>query len=95
MSKKDKLRRRLRNNPVGVKYTEIETLLSRFGFTLQRVTGSHHIFIYEDESNPINVIIPVHGNAVRAIYVKDALAIIDALFPEQTDEEQDTDGQDE
>jgi predicted RNA binding protein YcfA (HicA-like mRNA interferase family) len=95
MSKKDKLRRRLRNNPKGVKYSEIETLLLRFGFRLSRVTGSHHIFVYGDESSATNVIIPVHGNTVRAIYVKDALTIIDELFPEESDDEPEADGQDE
>ncbi len=46
MSKRDKLRRKLRTNPKGVKFSELETLLLRFGFILVRVKGSHHFFEY-------------------------------------------------
>lgn len=80
MSKRDKLRRKLRNNPKGVKYQALETLLSGFGFRLVRVAGSHHVFRSADDS--VTIVIPVHGQAVKIPYVKEAIDQLDLLFPE-------------
>ncbi len=54
MSKRDKLRRKLRNHPKGAKFSEVETLLLGFGFILARVSGSHHVFRYNDNQHKIN-----------------------------------------
>lgn len=89
MSKRDKLRHKLRNNPKGAKFSELETLLLRFGFILVRVKGSHHFYEYQlGEINAI-VVIPLHANQVKTQYVKDAIALLDEFFPEseQSDEE--------
>lgn len=58
MTKRDKLRKRLRNSPKNVSYQEIDTLLTRFGFVLSRTTGSHHIHIYGEGESARNIIIP-------------------------------------
>lgn len=73
---------------------EVETLLLRFGFQLERISGSHHIFRYEGEVL-YKVIVPLHGRKVKAIYVQRAVQMLDELFPEEpvSDEESD-DGQD-
>jgi hypothetical protein len=47
MTKREKLRRKLRNNPAGATIQDVETLLTGFGFTLARVTGSHRIYEFE------------------------------------------------
>lgn len=92
MSKRDKLRRKLRNNPKGVKFNELETLLLRFGFTLVRVKGSHHFYQYQQDEINVIVVIPIHGNQVKVQYVKDSIDILDELFPEV--ELSDEDGKD-
>lgn len=94
MTKRDKLRRKLRNNPKGVQFTEIETLLLRFGFVLVRTKGSHHIFQYNDDEHTISVVVPVHGNQVKIPYVKDTIEILDELFPELPSEHEEQDEQD-
>jgi predicted RNA binding protein YcfA (HicA-like mRNA interferase family) len=91
MSKRDKLRRKLRNNPKGVQFTEIETLLLRFGFVLLRIKGSHHIFQYHEGERTINIVVPVHSNQVKIPYVKDTIEILDELFPELPAEVEDKD----
>jgi predicted RNA binding protein YcfA (HicA-like mRNA interferase family) len=88
MSKRDKLRRKLKNNPRNVKFSQIETLLLRFGFLLARVQGSHHVFV--EETHQITIVIPVHHNTVKAQYVKDAVEILDALFPATEENNDDT-----
>ncbi len=86
MSKRDKLRSRLRNNPKGIKFSDLETLLGRFGFVLVRVSGSHHLFRYTSTERVEKVVIPVHNNQVKAIYVREVLDVLDALFPEGANE---------
>jgi predicted RNA binding protein YcfA (HicA-like mRNA interferase family) len=82
MSKRDKLRRKLKNNPKGTKFSEIETLLLSFSFVRIRVTGSHHLFRYDDRERKINIVVPVHGNQVKTPYIKEVIDILDEHFPE-------------
>jgi predicted RNA binding protein YcfA (HicA-like mRNA interferase family) len=91
MSKRDKLRRKLRNHPKGVKFSEIETLLLGFGFILARVSGSHHVFRYNDKQRKINIIVPVHGNQVKTPYIKEVVEILDEFFPENPTLDRDDD----
>ncbi len=89
MSKRDKLRRKLRNNSKGRTRQDIETLLKQFGFILDRVTGSHYIFILIDKANNTvhRVVIPIHGQQVKTVYVKQVIEKLDELFPiTETDE---------
>lgn len=79
MSKRDKLRQKLRNNPKGIKFSELETLLQRFEFSLIRVAGSHHIFRHRSNAK---VVIPVHGNTVKPEYVIIVIEALDLLYPE-------------
>ena len=83
MSKRDKLRRKLRNNPKGRTRQDIETLLRQYGFILDRVTGSHYIFILTDYVNHVvhRFVIPVHGQQVKTGYVKQVIEKLDDLFP--------------
>lgn len=93
MAKRDKLRRKLRNNPKGAKFTDIETLLLRFGFTLARVKGSHHFFQYQQGDIKAIMVVPVHGNQVKPQYVVDMLDLLDELFPEPDQEAEEDNGE--
>jgi predicted RNA binding protein YcfA (HicA-like mRNA interferase family) len=68
-----KLLERLKNNPNNATFADIRTLLLREGFSLDRVTGSHHIF---KKSGTIFVI-PVHGKRVKSVYVKRVVELIE------------------
>jgi predicted RNA binding protein YcfA (HicA-like mRNA interferase family) len=96
MTKRDKLRQKLRNSQKSVKFTELETLLLRFGFMLTRVKGSHHFYQYlQDDINEI-IVVPLHGNEVKPKYVKDAIVLLDELYPvEDVEETQDEPNEDE
>lgn len=89
MSKRDKLRRKLRNNPKAGTRKEIETLLGYYGFEIDRVTGSHYVFILKIKAVNQRLVIPIHGQSVKAIYVKQVIEKLDELFPIE-DEEKDT-----
>jgi predicted RNA binding protein YcfA (HicA-like mRNA interferase family) len=97
MSKRDKLRQKLRNNPTDATMQEVETLLTRFGFTMARIRGSHHIFEYEDGDIFRQVVVPLHGRKVKKHYVRRIVEILEELFPEdetvsedEEDDEQNT-----
>ena len=90
MSKRDKLRRKLRNNPKGVKFSELETLLQRFGFMLIRIAGSHHIYRHPENAK---LVIPVHGNTVKPEYVSIVIETLDMLYPEVEGNEELEDGE--
>lgn len=92
MSKREKLRRKLRNNPENATMREVETLLSRFGFTLARISGSHHIYEYDAGDIWKQVIVPLHGSKVKKIYVKKVVEAIDELFPEEPEDQAEESG---
>ncbi|WP_017300438.1 type II toxin-antitoxin system HicA family toxin [Nodosilinea nodulosa] len=73
MSKRDKLRERLKNNPADARFSDIRKLLEYEGFVLDRVTGSHHVFLKDD----ITFVIPVHNNKVKTVYVKRVIELIE------------------
>ena len=39
---------RLRNNPAGARFPDLQKLLEHEGFRLARVAGSHHIYRHSD-----------------------------------------------
>ena len=61
----------------------------QFGFILVRVKGSHHFFEYQEGDIKAIMVVPLHRNAVKAQYVKDAIALLDELFPEEANQVQD------
>ena len=82
MSKREKLRERLKNNPTDATFADIRKLLEQEGFVLDRVTGSHHIFV----RNEIILPIPVHNNKVKTVYTKRVIEIIEPAESQQQEE---------
>jgi predicted RNA binding protein YcfA (HicA-like mRNA interferase family) len=83
MTKREKLRARLKNNPTDATFADIRKLLEQEGFVLDRVTGSHHVFT-KDETT---FVVPVHNNQVKTIYVKRAIELIESSEIPADDEE--------
>lgn len=54
-------------------FGDIRKLLELEGFDLDRITGSHHIF----KRNEIVLVIPVHNNRVKSVYVKRVVELIE------------------
>ncbi|GAP97226.1 hypothetical protein NIES2104_37730 [Leptolyngbya sp. NIES-2104] len=54
------------------------------GFTLDRITGSHHIFVKDE----ITFVVPVHNNKVKTIYVKRVIELIEQIDTTTDEEEQ-------
>ena len=89
MSKREKLRRKLRDNPKAATKQDIQTLLGHFDFILDHVSGSHHVFLNERSEEQERLVIPIHGTKVKPFYVKLILNTIDGLFPIEDESSQD------
>ena len=83
MSKRAKLREKLKNNPNDATFSDVRKLLEQEGLLLDRIQGSHHIFTKDD----LTFVIPVHNNKVKTIYVKRVIELIEQTEI-QKDEEQ-------
>jgi predicted RNA binding protein YcfA (HicA-like mRNA interferase family) len=62
---------------------DVGTLLVHFGFTLARISGSHHIYEYDDGQRFRQITVPLHGHKVKKAYVQQISELLDELFPEE------------
>lgn len=53
--KKEKLLRRIVDNPRNVRFAEIQAIAEWFGFRLDRVSGSHHIYVHPRVPELVNI----------------------------------------
>jgi predicted RNA binding protein YcfA (HicA-like mRNA interferase family) len=72
MSKKDKLLRRILDNPTNVRFQELQKLLDQYGFILERVTGDHYIY-KKPGFRPISV---PFTHPVKSYVVREVIKII-------------------
>jgi predicted RNA binding protein YcfA (HicA-like mRNA interferase family) len=76
MTKIDKKNRKIRRNPSNAKFQDFISWLDDNGFTLDRIRGSHHIFVHPVIETPVNAQKMKDGTA-KTYQVKQAIKIID------------------
>tara|TARA_B100000029_G_scaffold379976_1_gene374922 strand:- start:483 stop:722 length:240 start_codon:yes stop_codon:yes gene_type:complete len=76
MTKIDKRNQKIRRNPNGVKFQEFISWLEDNGFSHDRTSGSHHIFVHPDIETPVNIQKKKDGKA-KAYQVRQAINIVD------------------
>lgn len=54
--------------PSDVRFVDIRRLLESHGWTLNRISGSHHLFVKAGE-RPISI--PVHRGQVKHVYLRE------------------------
>ena len=54
MARKQKLFLKARNNARGLRFGEFTALVEAFGFSLQRITGSHHLYAHPEVREVVN-----------------------------------------
>ncbi|WP_315308236.1 type II toxin-antitoxin system HicA family toxin [Pseudoramibacter alactolyticus] len=80
MSRIEKIEQQLRNNQTNVKISDLKKILIHYGFIERDGKGSHINFLNPKLKDAKDLVtIPIHGDTVRSIYVKKALAKIDKL----------------
>jgi predicted RNA binding protein YcfA (HicA-like mRNA interferase family) len=90
MTKRDKLRRRIEDNPKNVSFHDLRVLLERYGFELKRTKGSHHSFVAQIGGRKVLLVVP-YRKPLQPVYVKQALALIAEIEAEEVED----DGEDE
>ena len=76
MTKADKKNQRIRRNPANITFQDFISWLEENGFILDRVSGSHHVFVHPVIETPINIQKKKDGTA-KAYQVKQAIKLID------------------
>ena len=76
MTKVDKRNQKIRRNPNDVTFQDLISWLEDNGFSLDRVSGSHHLFVHPVIEFPINIQKKKDGTA-KAYQVKQAIKTID------------------
>lgn len=75
MTKSGKRNQKIRRNPNGVKFQDFISWLDDNDFILDRISGSHHLFVHPVIDTPINAQKKKDGTA-KAYQVKQAIKII-------------------
>ena len=76
MTKAEKKNQKIRKNPKNVKFKDLVSWLEDNGFSLDRVHGSHHVFVHPEIETHINIQKKKDGTA-KTYQVKQAIKIID------------------
>ena len=76
MVKKRKLYQRIVNSQKNVKFDDFVTVIVAFGFTLSRITGSHHIYNHPDIPQSISVQ-PSKHNQAKPYQIKQFLRLVE------------------
>jgi len=74
MSQRDNLLKKIRSHPKSVSFHDLDSLLRMYGYELDRVSGSHHI--YARQGHP-SINVSRHGAQVHSAAVKEVLEMID------------------
>jgi predicted RNA binding protein YcfA (HicA-like mRNA interferase family) len=82
--KKRKLLRKLLSGSKNIRFSEVVACAEAFGFRLDRVSGSHHIFVHPDIPELINLQ-DVKGKA-KPYQIKQLLQTIEAYNLHMEDE---------
>ncbi len=76
--RKDKRFQKIKNNPYNVDFKEAMQLLKDFGFILERIKGSHHIFRHPLTLHKVNLQKDKSGKA-KPYQIKQILKIIQEI----------------
>jgi predicted RNA binding protein YcfA (HicA-like mRNA interferase family) len=75
MKPKKLLARLARGTVTNVAFADLQRLVESMGFELQRINGSHHIFVHPDVPSPINLQ-SVNGQA-KPYQVRQVLRVVE------------------
>lgn len=89
MAKKRKLLKKILSGSKNIRFDELAVLLEAFGFTLDRITGSHHVFMHPELPRPFPIQ-EVHGQ-VKPYQIRQFLKLIETYNLQLEDEPEDED----
>lgn len=75
MTKLEKLVESFLSNSNDFKFSDVEKVLSAFGFEEVRSKGSHHMFRHPDGREPLSI--PKKGKKVKKTYIKRIVQLLE------------------
>ncbi len=78
MASKRKKFQKIKQNPKGVKFDDLVSCLKAFGFTLERISGSHHIFTHPNWDGILNI--QNRRGEVKPYQVRQAIKAIEEVI---------------
>ena len=87
MTRREKRRQKIEQNPRQVMFSDLRRLLEDYGFVLKRTRGSHHSFVHEGGDRKRLLVVP-YKKPLNPVYVRKALALIDQIEVEQNVEDE-------
>jgi len=88
MVKKQKLYQRLINSQKNVKFSDFVTVIIAFGFSFNRITGSHHIYDHTDV--PQSVSIQPDNNQAKPYQIRQFLRLVEKYNLKLNDNDEET-----
>lgn len=76
MTQRDKLLKRMRENPKGIRPDEVDSLLIYYGFEKRRSGKNHCVYCFGETT----LIVNFHCNYVHPQAIKEILATLSELF---------------
>ncbi len=80
MTRPEKQLRRIKDKRCkNVKFEELCSLVESYGFELNRISSSHHIYKHQDFQGIVNIQKPHHGGDVQPRICKQALNAVEEV----------------
>lgn len=90
MVKKQKLYQRLLNNQKNIKFNDFVAVIIAFGFSFNRITGSHHIYDHPDVPQSVSIQ-PDDHNQAKPYQVRQFLRLIEKYNLKLTPDDEESD----
>lgn len=94
MTRRQKRRQKIAQNPKNVRFEDLRRLLEDYGFELKRTKGSHHSFVGYIGDEKTTIVIPFR-RPLQQVYVEKVLNILDEIEPLESDESEEGEDDDE
>jgi predicted RNA binding protein YcfA (HicA-like mRNA interferase family) len=85
-----KLYQRIINNQKNIKFADLLTLIEAFGFELDRINGSHHIYKHSEISEALLSLQPTKDNQAKPYQIKQFLRLVEEYNLSMRTEKQDS-----
>jgi predicted RNA binding protein YcfA (HicA-like mRNA interferase family) len=94
MTRRQKRRQKIAQNPKNVRFEDLRRLLEDYGFELKRTKGSHNSFVGYVGDEKTTIVIPFR-RPLQQVYVEKVLSILDEIEPMESDEAEESEDDDE
>ena len=82
MSRIRKRFQKIVNNPVGIAWDELQTILKHYDCVIEKGGKGSHWIVYHPDSDK-NITVAVHSNRVKVFYVKKLIRLLEEVMTDE------------